>query len=275
MTEQDSYDLPEEADVRAAAVRLLGQRKWQLLGADELAEGARALLATGAFDRLDGAVMHVYANALYRACAGDEGGDRQQLGYTELFRYLYDAARHHAHDLSDDEHAELANQTVAELFYRLGVYRGPEPARAVRNPGAFLAVALQQLRNCVRRWRGIQLGGGERMIAGLPAGADSDPVAVALSGDFTGRVHECFERALERHPRAKLQLKVVWMRQIEGHEYETIAEALAMNAANVRVLHARGVARLRDDKEWRALAGELGLIDAGAGVAVAEGRRTR
>ena len=76
------------------------------------------------------------------------------------------------------------------------------------------------------------------------------------------QVRQYFAESPRRYPRAKLQLLVVWIRHIEGLDYETIVARLTMSVTKVRVLYARSCARLRKDRRWRIFAEELGMIEA-------------
>jgi DNA-directed RNA polymerase specialized sigma24 family protein len=77
----------------------------------------------------------------------------------------------------------------------------------------------------------------------------------------TEQVRTAFSRALERHPRARLQLMVVWLHTVEGIDYQTIAANLDISIANARVLYSRGRSRLRDNADLQALAAEESLTD--------------
>jgi DNA-directed RNA polymerase specialized sigma24 family protein len=248
-------------ELRAAAATLLAARGWGLLTADELA-GRVTPRGVGEATDPNTAVLHAYSELLYHACAGAEGEERQGLGFAELFRYLFDVIVAVGRDLSEEERAEVANETVAALFYRLTPGSDAPAALRVRNPGAFLAIAIQQARNGVRRWRASRRWFVETAPDLVEADHESDPAERATDRDLAERVRRCFARSLERYPRARTQLAVVWFRHIDGLDYETIAARLAMTPANVRVLHARGVQRLRDDPQWRSLALELGVAGA-------------
>jgi DNA-directed RNA polymerase specialized sigma24 family protein len=174
---------------------------------------------------------------------------------------LYDVALRFANDLPANERTEIVDQTIVELFCRLvGSPDAQQPA-AIRNPGAFLAVAAQQLRNVVRKWRRDILScwdeWAERQVGSL---AD-DPEQRAAEREFRQRVRQCFARSLQRHPRARLQLWVVWRKQVDALDYPEISAELNMTIRNVRVLHTRGLGHLRGDAEWRDLALESGLIE--------------
>src|SRR5947208_1814903 len=77
---------------RAAADRLIATHGWRLLGREELAAQTRVNLLSGTATEPQRAALHAYSRALYAACSGCEGAARQELGYTELHRYLHASA---------------------------------------------------------------------------------------------------------------------------------------------------------------------------------------
>jgi DNA-directed RNA polymerase specialized sigma24 family protein len=256
----------DELEIRSTVEAMLVQRGWKLLSVADLARSAAVLLRADFAGLAGAAALHVYAETLYHACYGTEGRERQQLAYVELLRYLYDASFRFAHELSRDEREEVVHQALAELAERLTAQPGTHAPAEVRSPGAFLAVAAQQLRNVVRRWRSIRFVADEDAIQGVEAGAQDDPAARAAAHELVRRVQQCFAQAQQRYPRAKIQLMVVWMRDIDDLDYEIIAAKLLMTVANVRVLHARGMDRLRNDPDWIALGTDIGLTAAPASV---------
>jgi DNA-directed RNA polymerase specialized sigma24 family protein len=264
MGEAEQAEELNEVEIRSTVEAMLAQRGWKLLSADDLTHRAVALLRADFTGSAGAAALHVYAETLYHACCGTEGRERRQLAYVELLRYLYDASFRFAHELSRDEREEVVHQALAELAERLAVQPGTHAPAEVRSPGAFLAVAAQQLRNVVRRWRSIRFVADEEAINQVEAGAEDDPAARASAHELAHRVQQCFAQAQQRYPRAKIQLVVVWMRDIDDLDYETIAAKLLMTVANVRVLHARGMDRLRNDPDWIALGMDIGLTAAPA-----------
>src|SRR5690348_1606037 len=97
---------------RAVVDGMLAQFGWQLLDREELARQTMELLESGAVAEARPAAMHVYCLCLYAACSGAEGSDRQELGFTELQRYLYQLSfREHA-TLVPDLRWEVINETL-------------------------------------------------------------------------------------------------------------------------------------------------------------------
>lgn len=247
-----------EAALHQAATSFLAQRGWSLLTASEMVVSSTPLLEDGTFADPDTAVTHVYTLALYHACAGTDGPAKRETGYDELFRYVYDLARHMARDLSSEDQEDLAREVVADIFYRLSA---PDDRHTpVRKPGAFLAIAIQHTRNALRRWRRMPFASGAPDDL-LPAEEQEQPEARAEERDLRTRIKQGFARAVQRYPRARTQLVALWMHDVEDIDYETIAEQLQLAVPNVRVLVSRGRGRLHDDPELRGLAQELGLLE--------------
>src|SRR5690349_2723909 len=73
---------------------LITRHKWDLLDRAEFARRALEQLRDGAASDARRAATHAYSRALYAACSGAEGFERQNHAYAELFRYLYDSALH-------------------------------------------------------------------------------------------------------------------------------------------------------------------------------------
>jgi len=122
------------------------------------------------------------------------------------------------------------------------------------------ANALRRRRNATRHLEPVADANDATLPEeqGMPMAAagwsDADtPDGYTEQRELRTQVRACFARALERYPRARLQLRVVWLHVIEDQTYEIIAKTLSMRVENVRVLFSRGVARLRSDPEWQAL----------------------
>lgn len=272
----------DQAAIYAVGAQMLRQNDWQLLGVADLARRINVLLhdqhwyerapanaghgppterkRTG--DPIAAAALRSYSEVLYAAFAGHEGEDRQRRAYKELFRYISRVLYRSASSLSRDEREELAYEIVAELYYRLPLGRQVLPHRIVRVPGALIAIALQETRNALHRWqhaavvdddKAIAIGEGEPPACG---NGEDDLAAQVERSERSVHIRGCFVRALQRYPRARLQLHVVWRHIVEEQDHAQIARTLDMSVENVRVLYSRGRRRLRRDPEWLALAVE-------------------
>ncbi len=258
----DNDSQPEHTEAAwAATARILTRRGWSLVAEAEMVAQVVRLLAEGAFTDAGLAILRVYSQALYYACSGAEGVERQETAYQELSCYLHDVSWRMASDLAPDEREELVNQTLAELFYRLAGQGAARKLSAVREPGAFLAVAIQQLRNVARRWRRDNVIFGDTLVDGweFTAEADERPEYLTENHELRRRVKQCFLNSLRRHPRARVQLWVVWLRTVLGVDYETIGARYGLSVENIRILHSRGLKNLRTDPAWNELACESGL----------------
>lgn len=275
MTDVSQGPGPDPADTLPIAERLLRDNRWSLLPPAALAQRTAALLsamgqqgaapdgARPSEDMITVATLRCYAQCLYEAFVGAWGEDQQRKAYDELLRYVYGKAGRLAPELSRDEREELACEVVAELYYRAA----DAGAATVRVPGAFIAIALQQTRNAVRRWRRaashiLQLAEGDEEheledVVGAARRANGRGDGVYPQVERRARnaeVRAAYAKALERYPRANTQLLVVWMHHLLELDYPAIAARLGISVENVRVLYHRGCKRLRGDPELRALA---------------------
>jgi hypothetical protein len=116
---------------------LLARHNWQLLEREEFVRRTLAQVGAGMVVDPHCAATHTYGLVLYTACSGLEGVELQKRGYQELFRYLYDCARWRYPEVCD--HAtQCALEATFTTFARC------------REPGAFLAFALQHLMDAAR-----------------------------------------------------------------------------------------------------------------------------
>jgi len=254
MTERDLAEpsLPEHC--RDVVRSVLAQHGWQLLAHGEFARQVVALLEAGVIAEPRAAAMYVYSLCLYAACSGAEGLDRQELGFTELYQYLYRLSfREHA-TLASDLRQEAINESLFKVWQRLD---------RCRKPAAFLAFAAYEMRNVLRPWwRRVIPEADLAEIESMPGQRlDDDPVEQALNGELRQQVRGYFEQSLHRYPRAKQQLEAVWLKYIENLDDVTIGAYLKKPVASVHVLRSRGLERLRTEPGWCSIAGEFGLLD--------------
>jgi DNA-directed RNA polymerase specialized sigma24 family protein len=265
--------------------QMLQRNDWRLLNAVDLTRRIMALLRNRqpaqtaaqprSGDPVAGVALRCYSEALYSAFAGFEGEERQRRAYVELLRYISGVLNRKAAALSRDEREELAYETITELYYRTVAEQRGLPEKAIRVPGALLAIALQQSRNALHRWQHAahhvqQYGAAVGEIAHAvgdsletaPLSSEDDLETQTERREHIAQVRACFKRTLERYPRARLQLYAVWLHIVEEQAYTTIADMLEMSVANARVLCCRGLDRLRNDREWQALAAEDSLPNA-------------
>jgi len=243
-------DVREEC--RQIVIRVMERFGWQLLSVDEFARRTAASVMRGEVTDPWRAAINVYCQCLYGACRGDEGRERQDLGFTELHRYLYGLSFRESVDLAPDVRAEAVNETLLRIWKKLDRYH---------TPGAFLAIAALELRNVLRPlWtRPAVAQPLELLDARQMAAEDGDPEQSAMRADLRQQVRACFDEVLRRQPRARRQLEAVWLKFIAGLDDETISVYMARPVASVHVLRSRGLNQLRASPWWQQLADDWGL----------------
>lgn len=243
MTEPEKEELDHESVAREVK-KFLSRHGSRLISNEELVSGVTSLLITGTFTNAFLACYSVYSERLYQVCTNVEQPEQREQGWIELSEHLFYVVRRHAPELSPDKRKEVIDQALAKTYYRL---------TEVRKPAAFMAVATQQARNVIQAWRRGTHADSGRQDEEQVAPPTSQPDQRFADIELRQRMRECFRRALQRNPRAKIQLRVVWMKQIEGWDYPAIANALNRKIGTIRVLHTRGLERLRNDPDWRRL----------------------
>jgi RNA polymerase sigma factor (sigma-70 family) len=236
---------------------LLARHEWRLLDRAEFIRRALLHLSDGVAGDAQRAATYAYSQALYMACSGAEGFERQNRAYTELFRYLYDSALHRYPDVYD----EAAQHALARTFARF---------ERCRQPGAFLAFAFQQLADSVRTlrreaWRPRSLtapaGARDAPLADLLADTrQPDPSEAVIAAELHARFEQLADEFLRKHPRAAQQFAALRLKFIAGLDDTTIARRLGKSVKSVHVLRSRAIEKLRAEPAWRALAVEFGIL---------------
>ena len=257
MSQMESAQAALERMCAEAADRLLARHRWRLLDRADLARRVLEHLRGGGAGDAQRAATHAYSLALHAACSGGEGRERQNRAYDELFRYLYDIALQRF----PGAHEEIAQRALARTYTAF---------ERCRQPGAFLAFAIQQLLDTARSLRREQPptqslaepGGPDQAPLGelLPDERQSDPADLAIAGELRARFAQLAAEFLGRHPRAARQFEALRLKFIDGLDDQTIAERLGNSVRNVYVLRARAIEKLRAEPAWRALAIEFGIL---------------
>ncbi len=237
-----------DAELAAAVDRLLARYGWALLSREAYIERLGPHLVAGAFRSPSAAAFNLYTLELYRACSGTGGPDLQEQAYAELARYLFDLARRRYGQQGD----ELADEVLGDIF---------EHFDQCRKPDAFLAFAHQRLRDRFRRRRTSRTVSLQDVESQLPGLVDQEWEWM-LAAELRERVARCREQFLLKHKRARLQFEAVWMKYLLGLDDTVIPALLGKEPRQVYVLRARGIVKLRNDPEWKALAADLGIARA-------------
>ncbi len=253
----------EEANLRTSEAAIdvfLMKYGSRLLDRDTFVQRTLELLDQKIMPSASQAALQVYSEALYHACSGSQGRQRQELGYSELSaclsRYAYARYRYGGEDVTQ--------QALEVIYSRFD---------SCRQPSTFLAFALQKLRDACRA--------AHRQAAGSPQSLDSlcddgfqpldpdagattaaDPVEQVLTRELRQRLIQAMREFVLQHPRAVHQVAVVWWKYIDGLDDRAISRRLGKPIASVHVLRSRALAKLRNDPAWRDLALELGLAGA-------------
>lgn len=236
---------------RLSVEKVLARYNWVLLERKEFIERVMACIESGEVNEPWAAAIHVYCRCLYVACSGGEGYSRQDIGFRELQRYLYDLSRREAPELSTDERCEVVNDALLRVWQRMKEYR---------SPGAFLANAAFELRNAIRPWWSRQPTLSFEHVIEQPNRSQSvDPELIVLDDERRRRVRDCFDSVLLRHPRARHQLEAVWLKYIAGLDDAAISAHLGKPVASIHVLRSRGLSHLRNESSWQHIAQEFDL----------------
>lgn len=187
--------------------------------------------------------------ALYPACQGTQGAERQKRGFEELSRYLYRLAEHRWPDVAED-----ATQEALLVVYR--------QIGQCRYPAAFLAFAIQRLRDAARKHTRTQPASSLEEL--LEDGAHKEPALAETSVETSTHaamvrqgLRARLQAIMQQNPRAHRQWEAVRLRYFEELRNEEIAVALGTTAENVSVLINRALEKLRTDKALVDLANEL------------------
>jgi RNA polymerase sigma factor (sigma-70 family) len=240
-----------------AADGLLARRRWRLLDRAELARRALEHLRSGAASSAQRAATHAYSLALHAACSGGEGLERQNRAYAELFRYLYDIALQRY----PGAHEEIAQHALAQIYATF---------ERCRQPGAFLAFAIQQLLDTARSLRREQPPAQSLAAPGSAGDVElgelltderqADPSEAVIAGELQARFVQLAAEFLRLYPRAARQFDALRLKFIDGLDDQAIAERLGKSVQNIYVLRARAIEKLRAEPAWRALAIEFGIL---------------
>jgi RNA polymerase sigma factor (sigma-70 family) len=258
MTSIESEVSALESTCAKAVDRLLARHTWRLLAREELIRRACVEVVEGRMPDPRRAAVHVYSLALYEACSGAEGEERQSDAYAELFRYLFDLARWRYPDVGED----AAQRAIEVTWLNFG---------RCRQPGAFLAFAIQHLMDAARATRrvaqrqplslDISPGLSEETLGERVADErQPEPVEHAIVREQRQRLEHVLDEFLHKHPRAAQQIAALRLKYLDGLDERTISETLGKSIQSIYVLRSRAIEKLRHEPTWRAIASEFGIL---------------
>jgi hypothetical protein len=236
--------------------QLLAERGWHLLEPKEWLDRTLAQVHAGPVADPQRVAVHIYSQVLYVACSGAQGDRRRELGYGELFRYLYVIARKRYPLIYED----AAQQAITFVFDRFA---------QCRNPGTFLTFSFHQLLAAARivshqfeidRRIDRSTGLEDRVMSAAMANRQVDPAGLIIDDEMRARFERLSEEFLRKHPRAALQLAALRLKFIDGLDEATIGQHLQKPPTSIYVLRSRAIEKLRAEPEWRALAIEFGVL---------------
>lgn len=246
-----------KARCRDAVDKLIARHNSQLLERKIFVQQTLETLQAGIAQMPYQAAMWTYSCALYHACSGMEGKERQELAYSELFRHLYDRAFWHYRAIC----ADVTQQAIERIFATF---------ERIRQPGTFLAFALQQLRDAARailrqeKSHAISLespvGEGEDTLGMLLADPrQSDPGQQLLIDEQRLQLESLIQEFMQRYPRAKQQIAALLLKHLAGLDEEAISQRLGKPLSSIYVLRHRAIQKIKQMPTWRAFALELGI----------------
>jgi DNA-directed RNA polymerase specialized sigma24 family protein len=251
----DSVAAPADFSERCRQIvrQVLARYAWTLVSYEALVQEVLICLEADEAAEPWPATINVYCRHLYIACTGSEGPDRQERGFIELHRYLYDRSFREVQDIPVDLREEAVNETLFRIWQKLDHYR---------KPSAFLSNATFELLNVIRPW-------WSRQLVAVPLDTIAEKTVSDSQGDIAARmidqemqeaVKRCFDDTLRRYPRARQQLEAVWLKFIVQLDDTAISDCIGKSIASVHVLRSRGLSHLRRDPSWQLIARELGIF---------------
>jgi len=223
------------ASCRSVVGALMARGAWAIVSEDELTErvwrAAGPDASPGTFVQL---AKYHYSALLYAACLQNQDLPKRELAFGELHRFLYRAAYNRWPELAED-----ATQRALVLVY--------EQIGRCREPGTFLAFALNKLRHAFQQERRARQSSDASIDEDELALvlADGDPDALEqhlLSEESTTALLQAVERLADLRQRS-----VVLWKFLGGLSDEDIGQRLGIQPGHVRVLRHRGLDRLRAD----------------------------
>lgn len=251
--------VPLDQKCDAVVRRLIERHGWSLIDEADFSARVRARARAedtpADEDALKPVAVNLYCEELYDACCSE--GRRREQAYSELAHYLYDRAQN---KYRDPEMADVITHDAIILI--------SEQLDNCRKPGAFLAFAMLKLWNAAtsyfrrrdrrrERTKSLPTEHPEERSSAYAAPASETPESTVIDTAMSETLLERLEEIFRQAPRARRQLRAVFLKFLYGHSDDEIADALDTTVSNVYVLRSRGLKRLRSDPTLRQLAAEM------------------
>ncbi|MEM7124958.1 MAG: RNA polymerase sigma factor [Chloroflexota bacterium] len=232
-----------EQRCRIVIQKLMEQYLWQLLNEDCFFDIVWERVDTDGViedEKIRKLAINTYCrDGLYPACLGEQGQQKRERGFEELAIYLYPIARTHWPHIAD----EVVQEALVRIYTTMA---------NCRQPGAFLAFAIQKLRDGARRLLkkpGQNIALDELIsqnIASQHSYVSQKPDENVLKDENKISIEKKLEQVKKMNPKSKRQLEAVRLRYICELKIEEIAKRLEVESPNASVLINRGLQKCRD-----------------------------
>jgi RNA polymerase sigma factor (sigma-70 family) len=228
--------------------QLLAVYDWQLIERSEFIHLTIAACQHTPTIEVRYLALGVYNSQLYLACTGQQGTQRWERGYEELFTMLRDRAQHLYPDIWEDVAQSALEQVCAKLQHC------KEPRAFFQFAWGYAQNAARSLRPYLRRTYNTEVVSFERAVHDdLPTLAEqlADPNAVIeeiIVSDERQREIRLRIAAIEhKNPRAAKQIMAVTLKYLDGLDDLAISQRLQVSVKSVHELRTRGLRKLRAD----------------------------
>ncbi len=252
MTQVEEDPTEREQQCQAAVDRFITTYRCRVLSRAEFVRRTLDHLHQGTVADPYKAATGVYSLVLYSACSGAEGAEQQERGYEELYHYLHNIAVWRYPQGCDD----VTQGAILHIF---------EHFSRCHHPIAFLAFAIQQLMNQIRKLRSQNLRqgdafGDEFQSNPPPDPNQLDPLDLAVAEELRSQIQQELAAFRRAYPKAARQIDALEMKYLRGMDDQAISNALGFPVKSVYERRARAFQKLRADVRWRNLAVVFGLL---------------
>lgn len=241
--------------IPALLVGIMQEYDWRLLPIESLADHVLAQLGASSQPFEENLLRNLAINAycalgLHPAWAGQCGDEARNRAFVELRLYFLKNVRRFWQWPDEASIEDVIQEACTDMA---------KPDKIVRQPAAILAVALQALRDAVKKVRRQETKSQGAM--GLDE-AEPPTHATAVESDvlmnyWRSQASERIEVLRAAHPRAQRQIDAAVLRHLHGFSTEEIADQLQTSPENASVLINRGMALFRNDPDLRMISRQI------------------